>query len=88
MPKKSGPISYLGLQYKTSYADIIHHNIGSVSATPVIIFSPLSLGSESDVAGGDSVTLVVGDNLNTSVLEHSNTKYIKLISKKIKDLKI
>ena len=83
MPKKSGPISYLGLQYKTSYTDIIHQD-GSVSATPVIIFSPLSLGSEGDVAGGDSVTLVVGDNLNTSVLEHSNTKYIKLKSKKSK----
>ena len=34
--------------------------------------SPLSLRGECDITGSDPVTLVVGDDLHTTVLEHSH----------------
>ena len=54
----------------------IEHGVLGVAGQLVlggVSHESLSLSSEGHVAGGDTVTLVIGDDLNTSVLENSNT---------------
>merc|ERR1719402_727588 len=42
--------------------------LGSVSD------EPLSVGSESDIAGGDPVSLVIGNDFDSAILEDSDTR--------------
>ena len=43
-----------------------------------VTHQPLTIGSEGDIAGSDTVALVVGNDFNTSVLENSNTETNRL----------
>ena len=49
-----------------------------------VTHQPLTIGSEGDIAGSDTVALVVGNDLNTSVLENSNTETNRLQGSTVK----
>ena len=57
----------LGIEYSVS-------RVGCQLVFSCISDQSLSLFGESNVRRGDSVSLVVSDNLNSSVLEHTNTE--------------
>ena len=41
-----------------------------------VTHQPLTIGSEGDIAGSDTVALVVRDDLNTSIFEYANAEMI------------